>query len=191
MPYEPTLISPEIDIKELVQVLGRELQDIANAYNLPLIVQVDKSHAEPERPRDGMVVYADGTDWNPGSGEGLYIYYNSTWHFGVATAGHYLRTVTTYTAGTTQTQAGATVITTDSAEVDVVTANGDGMKLPSAVAGMRITIANTDSTQNIQIWPNTSDTIDGGTADAVDANTLAAGATRTYNALTTTKWYTE
>lgn len=31
-------------------------------------------HVEPTRPRTGMVVYADGSDWDPGSGEGLYAY---------------------------------------------------------------------------------------------------------------------
>lgn len=29
-------------------------------------------HKSPELLRPGRVVYADGTDWNPGSGEGLY-----------------------------------------------------------------------------------------------------------------------
>jgi hypothetical protein len=29
-------------------------------------------YAEPARMYAGMVVYADGTTWNPGAGEGLY-----------------------------------------------------------------------------------------------------------------------
>jgi len=29
---------------------------------------------------DGTLVYADGTSWDPGSGEGFYAYYNSTWN---------------------------------------------------------------------------------------------------------------
>jgi hypothetical protein len=28
--------------------------------------------AEPTRIRNGMIVYADGSNWNPGSGEGFY-----------------------------------------------------------------------------------------------------------------------
>jgi len=28
--------------------------------------------AEPGKPRDGNIVYADGTNWDPGSGAGLY-----------------------------------------------------------------------------------------------------------------------
>ena len=31
-------------------------------------------HAAPAKPQPGMIVYADGTDWNPGSGEGTYQY---------------------------------------------------------------------------------------------------------------------
>lgn len=29
-------------------------------------------YAEPRRPRDGMIVYADGTTWDPGGGVGIY-----------------------------------------------------------------------------------------------------------------------
>lgn len=40
-------------------------------------------HAEPKRVWAGMVVLADGTDWNPGSGEGMYRRNaaNSAWTF--------------------------------------------------------------------------------------------------------------
>jgi hypothetical protein len=31
-------------------------------------------HVAPKKPRKGQVVYADGTNWDPGSGEGLYVY---------------------------------------------------------------------------------------------------------------------
>jgi len=33
----------------------------------------------PVRPREGMIVYADGTNWNPGGGEGPYVYRNGVW----------------------------------------------------------------------------------------------------------------
>ena len=29
-------------------------------------------HVEPDKPRTGQVYYADGSDWSPGAGEGLY-----------------------------------------------------------------------------------------------------------------------
>jgi len=45
------------------------------------IGQFDVLTSAPDKPRRGLVVYADGTDWNPGSGEGLYRYNGSTWVF--------------------------------------------------------------------------------------------------------------
>jgi len=37
-------------------------------------IEWDILHAAPDKPRPGMEVYADGTNWNPGLGEGKYIY---------------------------------------------------------------------------------------------------------------------
>jgi hypothetical protein len=37
-------------------------------------------HEAPVKIREGMVVLADGTDWDPGSGQGVYCYYNSQWN---------------------------------------------------------------------------------------------------------------
>lgn len=38
-------------------------------------------YAPPEKPRDGMLRNADGTEWNPGSGAGLYRYGAGAWHY--------------------------------------------------------------------------------------------------------------
>lgn len=35
----------------------------------------------PQKYKEGLVVYADGTNWNPGSGKGLYIRKTSSWVF--------------------------------------------------------------------------------------------------------------
>jgi hypothetical protein len=94
-------------------------------------------------------------------------------------------------AGSTQTQGGATAITTEVARVTVSGTDGDGVKLPTAVAGQKILIINDDAAQTIKIWPNTSDAIDGGSADAVDANVLGPGLSREYVAsdATNSAWY--
>lgn len=34
----------------------------------------------PISPVDGTIIYTDGVTYNPGGGQGLYIYYNSTWN---------------------------------------------------------------------------------------------------------------
>lgn len=48
------------------------LEFIMNGY-------LEVQHVEPEKNREGRVVFADGVDWNPGSGAGLYEYRGGTW----------------------------------------------------------------------------------------------------------------
>lgn len=50
---------------------------------------------EPKRPRDGMIVDADGTSWDPGAGAGTYKYQNGLWvKFGDAAHTHVMADVT-------------------------------------------------------------------------------------------------
>ena len=70
-------VSPEI--AAVIDQIQRELDEIARAFVDLNQVQLKTLHIEPIRPRNGIIVYADGTDWNPGSGEGYYGYYNSAW----------------------------------------------------------------------------------------------------------------
>lgn len=42
-------------------------------------LRLAKQYKEPARPREGMIVYADGVEWNPGNGSGLYQYRGSVW----------------------------------------------------------------------------------------------------------------
>lgn len=37
------------------------------------------SYVAPDKPREGMLRFADGTSWNPGSGRGLYQYVSGAW----------------------------------------------------------------------------------------------------------------
>lgn len=39
-----------------------------------------KTHVAPARPIDLMIRFADGSDWDPGSGAGLYQYYGGVWN---------------------------------------------------------------------------------------------------------------
>jgi hypothetical protein len=89
-------------------------------------------------------------------------------------------------AGTTQGT--ATGLVSNINNVTVVTAAAAGVRLPTAVAGMRILIRNSDSADTLSIYPAT-----GGTINALAANaafTLAAGSTTELMATTTTQWYT-
>lgn len=67
--------------EELARFLQSEIERLNDALESPFTHQLlEKLHVEPTRLRDGFVAYADGTDWNPGSGEGVYVYYASAWH---------------------------------------------------------------------------------------------------------------
>ncbi len=67
--------SPRIEsFEELNQFLEETLFAIHQAIQSTETLDLRESHREPERPRNGLVVFADGTDWNPGSGRGLYVY---------------------------------------------------------------------------------------------------------------------
>ncbi len=43
-------------------------------------VMLEELHREPADKRTGMTCLADGTDWDPGSGAGVYTYYGSAWN---------------------------------------------------------------------------------------------------------------
>ncbi len=63
------------------QIVAQELQKIAQAIDTPdQFLTLEKLYAAPTKYRDGTIIYADGTTFNPGSGEGAYIYYALAWH---------------------------------------------------------------------------------------------------------------
>ena len=95
----------------------------------------------------------------------------------------------TFTAGTTQTQAGATALTGTINNVSTVANASDGVRLPPAQKDTVIEILNTGANA-AQVWPATGDKIDGGSADAVDSNTLATSSGRRYFAIDDTDWIT-
>lgn len=78
--YEPEIPAEMRDPLALMEFLLREHQRIANALAGALPSQLDELHAEPIKLREFMIVAADGTDWNPGGGKGVYAYYSGTWN---------------------------------------------------------------------------------------------------------------
>jgi len=58
----------------------KEVQSsILQRLNLPSEVRLAITYTQPEKRRVGMIVYADGVKWNPGGGEGLYVYKTAGW----------------------------------------------------------------------------------------------------------------
>lgn len=77
--YRPT--QPPSDPKKLPDWLREEMGRIqVAARQAQPFVALQTLHAEPARPFDGMTILADGTDWDPGSGAGVYCYYASAWN---------------------------------------------------------------------------------------------------------------
>lgn len=69
-------------VPQLADFVVRELRRIGQAMYpgiFPDFIQLTTLNAEPDKPREGMVVLADGTDWNPGSGAGVYGYIGGLW----------------------------------------------------------------------------------------------------------------
>ena len=79
-------------------ILNAEFGRIEDAINLPQeALRLDPRGAAPTRPRSGTLLYADGTNYNPGSGAGLYVYTGSAWVFLSGSANVYTPTLTNVT----------------------------------------------------------------------------------------------
>jgi len=77
--YEPTLPDNRDEFTtEFLIWLDREHNTIAQAI-AGNREGYEVSTSPPDKLRVGMVRYADGTAWNPGSGEGLYVYKSGGW----------------------------------------------------------------------------------------------------------------
>jgi hypothetical protein len=100
-------------------------------------------------------------------------------------SGYTIGSVTTGISAAGTVQANATAITTDNNIVSTV-ASGAGVKLPTAVAGMRIYIKNT-SANAVLVYPATSAIINSLSTNA--AYSQAANASAFYTAATSTQWY--
>ena len=52
---------------------------VASAFAALASGKMEVLHVEPSKPRAVTVCVADGSDWNPGSGYGIYAYNGATW----------------------------------------------------------------------------------------------------------------
>ena len=58
--------------EDIPQYLRGELEKIARAFSGVENIQLVELNVAPDKPRNGMIVLADGTNFNPGSGAGMY-----------------------------------------------------------------------------------------------------------------------
>lgn len=108
MPYNPrplTMIpglgnlSPEI--RALADYLVSELDTLSRSLVETEALESRTVNVEPKKPREGMIVIADGTDWDPGSGGGPYVYFGGAWVY-LASGGGAGVTCTTVTVDFTE-----------------------------------------------------------------------------------------
>jgi hypothetical protein len=78
--YKPTAI-PSDAPAGLRAWLADQLRRIADELSAPSVTRLNlaQMNAAPTKYRDGDIVYADGTNWNPGSGQGIYARYGGAW----------------------------------------------------------------------------------------------------------------
>ena len=79
--YSPKPAPFNPDVAALSSYVGDEFQSVAQAQNDSVdFAQLNVLHAEPARLREGLVVCADGTDWQPlGAGGGFFGYFGGAW----------------------------------------------------------------------------------------------------------------
>ena len=66
----PAPVTPE----ELPDYLFNELNRLSDIlFNIDTF-RLEETNVAPDKPRDGDIRYADGTNWNTGSGRGIYAY---------------------------------------------------------------------------------------------------------------------
>ncbi len=80
MKYEPSATIPT-DPDALASWLLDEFRRVAAALGEgePDSMLLKEWNAVPDKLYNGLVAYADGTNWDPGLGRGLYAYLNGTW----------------------------------------------------------------------------------------------------------------
>lgn len=110
---------------DIPSYLPGELRAIANAFTSQQpFANLQTLNVAPSKPREGMIIKADGTNWNPGSGAGFYGYVGGVWVFfgGSSASGPAFSLYSTITVNITTFGGIDTKVPLDSASFD--TASG-------------------------------------------------------------------
>lgn len=73
----PFIVTPPGDKEDL----GRWLQEQFDQFDAYLSQErlAEEYENAPRNPQEGMIVRADGVNWDPGAGGGFYGYHNGSW----------------------------------------------------------------------------------------------------------------
>jgi hypothetical protein len=78
MPYFPQEPA-STRVEDVVAWVQQELRAVSSEFNETIALELRLTGQEPKKPREGMIVAADGTNWNPGGGKGIYAYLTGAW----------------------------------------------------------------------------------------------------------------
>lgn len=76
--YKPSNLPDTNELADVISWLRTEMDLIRQAMPGDILT-IPILNAAPVKPRNGMLVYADGTNWNPGSGAGFYGRQGGSW----------------------------------------------------------------------------------------------------------------
>ena len=79
MPYVPTQPPGNLDVDGLRKWVEEEFRNVARAITPVDSVIYRVINVPPTYVIEGMTVFADGTNWNPGGGRGLYQRVGTAW----------------------------------------------------------------------------------------------------------------
>jgi hypothetical protein len=85
-PFKPDPIGDLSDQQEVIGYLVREHERISmilsqQSQAIGGAGKLEELHAEPKKKFDWMMVAADGADWDPGKGRGIYVWLNQAWNY--------------------------------------------------------------------------------------------------------------
>jgi hypothetical protein len=75
--YEPGPL-PE-NTEDLGVYVVTELKRLGNILFNQSVMRLEETNTAPAKPRDGDIRYADGSNWDPGSGAGIYWFNGTSW----------------------------------------------------------------------------------------------------------------
>ena len=80
MTYKAVAPPPNPAVPSLTDWAHRELLAVERSFFAMDMIILKKTNVVPPKLIEGMVVFADGTNWNPGSGIGFYGYHSGAWN---------------------------------------------------------------------------------------------------------------
>ena len=77
--YEPSPIPRADSVADLALYIYSELNRLGSILFNQSVFRLEETNAAPTKPRNGDIRYADGSNWNPGGGAGIYFFDGTNW----------------------------------------------------------------------------------------------------------------